>query len=339
MKLRNLPYIITYILCILLFFLGVLFYRQSLLSVLIILFIILPPLSIYLTNIAAKRLEITLECPQVNVCPGGIARYTLGVRNPGLIPLLNILVELKYENLYYPNPGVSEIVIPAELGKKKEFSLPFDVTKAGMFSVSIERILVTDFLHLYTRELKSDINVMIPVIPDEERFENTYFPKAAVESEDSEPSAEGELTNDIKQLREYRPGDRLKDIHWKQSARSIDIMVKEYETTSDLYFLILPELESSTLEEGINEFNKTANSLLFMKESFRVAIWHDDGNHFEFVKVSSRADLDIAFYKLYLEPVGEVSEVYYRFSSLYPEMYGVLRISGGKLLIPERSDD
>lgn len=339
MKLRNLPYIITYILCIILFFLGVLFYRQSLLSVLIILFIILPPLSVYLTLIASRHLEFSLECPHVNVYPGGVARFTLAVRNPGLIPLLNVLVELKYENLYYPRPGVCEIVIPAEPRKKKGFSLPFDVTKAGMFSVGIERILITDFLHIYTKELKYDISAMIPVIPDEKRFENTYFPKAAVETEDSEPSPDGELTNEIKQLREYRPGDRLKDIHWKQSARSKDIMVKEYESTSDLYFLILPELERDTLDAGINEFSKTANSLLFMKESFRVAIWHDDGNLFEFVKVSSRADLDIAFYKLYLEPVSETNEVYDRFCSVYPEMYGVLRISGGKLLIPERSDD
>ena len=332
MNIRNLPYIITYILCLVLFFLGVLFYRQSLLSVLIILFIILPPLSIYLTNIACRRLRITLDPPTASATPGGTARFTLGVENPGLIPLLNVLVELRYENLYYPRPGVSEIVVPAEIGRKRSFALPFDLTMAGMFSAGINRILVTDFLHLYTKEIKSDISSLLPVIPDEEKFENATFTKAAVETEESEPSPEGELTNEIRQLREYRPGDRLKDIHWKQSARSKDLMVKEYETSSDLYFLILPELDRVTLDAGIHEFAKTAYTLLSMKESFRVAIWHEDGNVFEFLKVSSRSDLDIAFYRLYLEPVYEVSEVYDHFTAMYPEMYGVLRISGGKLL-------
>ncbi|MCR5120656.1 MAG: DUF58 domain-containing protein [Lachnospiraceae bacterium] len=337
MKLRNLPYIITYILCLAVFFLGVLFYRQSLLSVLIILFIVLPPVSICLTGYASRRLRVSFDPPRTSVTPGGIARFSLSVDNPGFIPLLNVLVELRYENLYYPREDISEIVVPAEIRTKKQFSLPFELTKAGMFSVSVRRILVTDFLHLYTKELKSDITVLLPVIPDEQRFEDTSFPKAAVESEDSELSPDGELINEIKQLREYRPGDRLKDIHWKQSARSKDLMVKEYETSSDLYFLILPELERSTLDRGINEFAKTAYTLLSMKESFRVAIWHDNENLFEFVKVSSRSDLDIAFYKLYLEPVYETSGIYDKFNALYPEMYGVLRISGGKLLLTEEA--
>ncbi|MCR4586005.1 MAG: DUF58 domain-containing protein [Lachnospiraceae bacterium] len=335
MNIRNLPYLITYILCLLLFFLGVLFYRQSLLSVLVILFIILPPVSIYLTLIAVRRLEITLSPPAESAVPGGTAGFILSVRNPGLIPLLNVCVEMKYENLYYPRPGFSEIVVPAEIRKKKDFLLPFELQKAGMFSASINRILVTDYLHLYTKEIKSEAGALLPVIPDEEKYENTDFPKAAVETEDSEPSPAGELINEIKQLREYRPGDRLKDIHWKQSARSRDLMVKEYETASDLYFLILPELERGTLDEGIHAFAKTACTLLAMKESFRVALFHEDGMLFEFYKVSNRQDLDIVFYKLYLEPVYDTSEVYERFSALYPEMYGVLRISGGKLLIPE----
>ena len=54
--------------------------------------------------------------------------------------------------------------------------------------------------------------LLISVVPD------AYFEQYEGEPFDDVISENGELTRDIKQLREYSPGDRLKDIHWKASA-------------------------------------------------------------------------------------------------------------------------
>ena len=59
----------------------------------------------------------------------------------------------------------------------------------------------------------------------------------------SQPSSDGELTNDLLQLREYQPGDRIKDIHWKMTAKTDELMVKEYDRARDLYYLILQNRE------------------------------------------------------------------------------------------------
>ena len=63
-------------------------------------------------------------------------------------------------------------------------------------------------------------------------------------SESEESQAKGNDFAEITDVREYRPGDRIKDIHWKLSAKKETLMVKERTSVaqSQVYWcLICPD--------------------------------------------------------------------------------------------------
>ncbi len=335
MKKRNFPYIITYILAILLVFLGSVFYHQSLLIVLLLLMLLLPIISIAATRYAYPHLELDVNLPggQIQVPHDLIVRISLN--NPTILPMLNCELHFHYENMYLPNSIKQTMVLPAEARRKNTYRLPFQTAAAGMFSFEVTDLIVTDFLHFFSFSLPCRWKGQMPILPAERELAEIRLTKAAIEAEDSQPSPDGELTNDLLQLREYQPGDRMKDIHWKMTAKTDDLMVKEYDRARDLYYLILPELDRDTLQDTLSVFYSLGLRLLKAKELFRVALYRPASHSFELRKISSEEDLLVALYELYLIKPEIRSAAYHRFTEQYPDMYGVIRIAAGGIVPPE----
>ena len=207
-----------------------------------------------------------------------------------------------------------------------------------MFDFSVTEVFVTDYLHFYSFKLPYTFHREIPVLPEKCELPPFKPSKALIESDESETSPEGELTRDLLQLREYRPGDRIKDIHWKMTAKTGDISVKEYERSKDLYYLILPELEINYLQRSLSVFYSLGLSLIKQRESFRVAIYHTGDKSFDMYKINDEEDLIQALYRLYLEPVEKLSTTKESFDYQYPDMQGIIRIASGKLILPEEPE-
>lgn len=332
MNSRNIPYRITYILALFLMFLAAVFYRQSLLTVLLLLLLILPVLSLAATRFASRRLRISVESPHDELTLPTTLRVRVILYNPTPFPLLNCCLRFTARNLYFPPLPTQELLVPAEAGRRMEYLLPFRLDAAGMFSFSMDEVCVNDFLHLYSFRLKRDFRFELPILPAPVTLPPLNLTKAMIESEESVASADGELTSDIKQLRDYRPGDRIRDIHWKMTARVGDVMVKEYERAKDLYYLLLPETDKRSLQDCIAYFYSLGQWLLKQKESYRVALYHIDDRSFEFLPVNSEDELLICLYRLYLEPVEERSAAYESLLNQRPDIGGVIRIHGAHIL-------
>lgn len=334
MQIKNLPYIITYILAAVLVFLGTLFYRQPLLIILLLLMLLLPIISIATTRYAYTRLEVQPSLPAGQIQLPHELVVKLRFKNPTIVPLLNCELHFHYENLYLPNKVQQVIVLPAEARRTNTYRLPFETKAAGMFTFEISKLLVTDFLHFYSFTLPCHWKGQLPILPAECELPKLQLTKAAIETEDSQPSPDGELTNDLLQLREYHPGDRMKDIHWKMTAKTDELMVKEYDRARDLYYLILPELDRDSLQDTLSVFYSLGLQLLKRKELFRVALYRPGAGSFEIRKISSEEELLIALYELYLIKPEIRSAAFHHFTEQYPDMYGVIRIAGGKVVPP-----
>lgn len=63
-----------------------------------------------------------------------------------------------------------------------------------------------------------------------------------IESEEYDEKRPGDDPSQIFQIREYREGDRMQRIHWKASARTNDLMVKDYSMPIGLGALVLFDL-------------------------------------------------------------------------------------------------
>lgn len=336
-RLLNTFYIISYLLTILVVLLGAVFYRQPLLSVLLLLLLLLPPLSLKLSSDAVRKLRFFVTAPTEEISVPQDIRIRIAVENPTPFPLLNLRLKIRYRNLYRTPDPVSppeELILAAEGGRRCEYTLPFLTSAAGMFLFDIEEVTATDYLHFRSFSIPFTWHTALPVLPSDTEVPEVPLSKTATEAEDSVSSPDGEPTGDLLQLREYQPGDRLKDIHWKLTARTDEIMIKEYDRARDLYYLLLPELSARTHQDTLKVFYAFARKLLKDKETYRVALY-DPGDHtFSLEKIDSEDALQTALYKLYQYRVEQSSTAYDSLLEQFPEMSGVIRIADGKILAP-----
>ena len=332
-------YIISYIMTILLFVLGAVFYRQPLIAVLLLLMIILVPVSVFITLMCAERLDPDAcmdKTGEISVTQP--VNLSIKLSNPTIIPLLNCRVDFSLGNSLMGS-FENEVVMPAEARRVKEVRIPIETAMPGMIRVVFSSLSVTDFLHICTFTYPYEKIIELPVMPADRQLPPLRFTKVSIPSDEAVSTGDGDLTTDIKEVREYRNGDRLRDIHWKISARKDEIMVKEYDRTKDLYYVVLPEFEYDFLKDDIEVFYACGKELLKRKETFRVALAGDTGDYIELQKVASPEELDTVLYRIYdvysgLKS-GVSSQVYDIFCRQYPDMPGVIRVHMGNIIMPE----
>lgn len=301
MQRTNHPYRITYALMILFFLFGTIFYRQSFLAVLLLLLIILPVISIALAYHAFQRFDFLLSAPVTTVAMPEKPIVILTAKNPTLFPFMNCVLSFQFQNMYFPSGSKNTIALPLNARKTQTLRFPFAVTQPGMLLFSLEDVKLTDFLHVYTFHKSLNKGLQIPVLPKE--IPISFVPAAMHnESEDSgfyDPA--GSLSTDIREVREYLPGDRMQDMHWKLSARMDDLLVKQYERSLDDSLLFLPELYGEEIADTLQTLYAVSMKLIRQKEVFRIALFHTDIMEFTQAVIHDPEDLLQAFLTLYYQ--------------------------------------
>lgn len=332
-KTGNIPYIIGYMIGILILLPAAVFYRQPLLSVLFVLLVLMAPASVYLSWIAAGRLKVSIGADRTEYRLPVSPTLIMRVNNPKYLPLLNCRLALSLYNMYYIYDKRDSIMFAAEARSDKNIYLPLEISGAGLIHLSADRLYITDMLHLHTWVIETDIRMDIPVFPEEYELPELKLNKVESDACDVEWSAQGEQTADIRQIRDYRPGDRLKDIHWKLAAGRDDIPVKEYEKGIELYYLLMPRLAYGTLQETLRTFYSLAGYMLGLGEVFKVAIDHAHEGVIELIRVADSDDLRVVMLKLFKEQVPDEPDdtVRDRLSVQYETHNGVVLIYGDSI--------
>ena len=322
---KNVLYIISYILMTAAVLLVAVFYRQPLASILLVFLIILPLLSVAAGSYGVKHLSVTASAPPEQITEGDEFRIRLHIRNTSFVPLLRCIIPYTFCNSYRKDDRSFTITLAGESFISDHVNISFRTSMPGMFSLDADKILVSDPLHFRTFTVKNDIHIMIPVMPSSVPVPDMILSRYEGEPADDIPSDSGELTRDIRQLREYRAGDRLKDIHWKASAASGELMVKEYERSVDLMYLLLPEVMKGSEAAGLRLYYSLGRKMLEGNMGFRTAVYHPSEKTFDFCNVSSLSDLDESIYEIMRQGASEEA-VYPVFMSQNPASYGVIRI-------------
>ncbi|MCR4788072.1 MAG: DUF58 domain-containing protein [Lachnospiraceae bacterium] len=298
-NLFNIPYILTYILGILLILSAAVFYRQPLLSVLFITLIVMIPLSLLLLEVFSKRLRVDVRFAGNECVLPCEARIEINVRNPVLFPLLNCVLVYELENLFLPCDTVKELCFAAEARCDKKITVPVALSMPGMLVLRTRCIYITDLFHLRTKKIMMEKRIELPVYPADTPIDIPVLKKSLAGDEDVEWSHEGEYTRDLKQLREYRDGDRIKDIHWKITAKKGELTVKEYEKARELYYLVLPKIQRDDLKETLEALYAFSKYLIDQKEIFKCGIRNADTGLNEFFRINNEDDLNTMMIRIF----------------------------------------
>ncbi|QNU65303.1 DUF58 domain-containing protein [Ruminiclostridium herbifermentans] len=135
---------------------------------------------------------------------------------------------------------------------KKEFVFDMECKYRGQYEIGISDIYIEDFLGLIRLKYKIPETKKIIVYPN-----IVYLSKFDIFSNSCSDSQNFSLgivedVNNIKDLRNYTYGDSLRRIHWKQTAKNNQLMVKNYQSTTDVNLNILLDLRHGKYSEDIN---------------------------------------------------------------------------------------
>ncbi len=151
-------------------------------------------------------------------------------RNRTRFPIRRLSLRVKYHNLTTGETRTKRVKTALDRGEGR-VSVPWEPLQPGIWRVSAVRIRVYDFWKLWRLPKRSVFGWELTQLPA--RHEICLIPGAAQEgsaweSQEYHPHKSGNDSSYIRETREYRPGDSLKSIHWKLSAKRETLLVKEF---------------------------------------------------------------------------------------------------------------
>lgn len=284
-----------------------------------------PVLSLILTLFFTNRVSCEYDPQPAVLCKGDKYKLHISFKNSFILPSPPVAVELKSSVRMRCGDKILCLFIPPK--GEKELCAEFCAYICGGSHIGIQRITVKDYLGIFTFTPKSLSAAKklaeISVMPDisEISSENTIIRKAvalSAYSDDSENTADTGLMTLTGfpgyEHRAYQPGDPLKRINWKLSAKRAHMLVRLDDHLSDSSITII--LDSVSDEKGIlkNRYSGSSSedkelytagicekciesslgiTYTFLKKNYSVTYCMNYKNNWEEYAVSDELDLEL----------------------------------------------
>ncbi len=248
-----------------------------------------------------KNLKIYISTPEGGITVGETGKARLRVVNPNCAFSLDAKVTVGIENTFYGTAGQVELSLPILFKKEKTVYLPLSFDLCGKIQLTIQKIEVWDLLGIFSVQCPSKAKASIFVIPGYSKPVKSWANElAAGVTESEESSAKGNDFSEISGIREYNAGDRMKDIHWKISAKKEKLMVKERVSMSDERLFVVIDL-SGTKEQTEMVLEKLYSILKDMENRMdtKVCWWNPAQGEFQVLCLKEVNKLEEVFPKIY----------------------------------------
>lgn len=318
---KLIPNWISYLLLTLITLLFTIYYRQSFFLVLLLLLFFLPAVSYALCRYGSGRLTILLTQKTHMADKPATLPLCVTINNKTPIPFSHLEIDLHISSFFYKNENREKLVLPAHAGKTVTNSFPISYTKSGCYRAEILSVITYDFLHLFAMTIPCSASCEVMLMP---HTFGTLIPHAAIYGEGfdeyEETSLKGNISSNVTDVREYRPGDRFQKIHWKLSAKIGELIVKENEATSSNRFVILTELflphmdsdfpsGSDVLDTALDHTYLLACELIKAGESFFLTCYSIKHQDFISFFISSMEELYPALSQIFYESTYDVENL------------------------------
>ena len=295
--------------------------------------IILPLLSVVGLVYLGKNLSPELGIGLMQLVKGEEVLVELFWQNPVWYMTLHSQMQLTVSNTFLEHTSEFAAVMPVSLRGTSSLRMPVRVVELGRFSVQGDTLLLRDIMGLVTCRKKIGLSCEMYVLPDGKlarEMDITGLEGKASETEESRNK--GSDFAEVSDIREYIPGDRIRDIHWKLSAKQETLMVKERVAVAGSEMVMLLSLTADPIQA--QSILETAYYLgkSFIRQRLPVCFlcWNQAYFSFEEYRCGTEEELKEAFCGIYQTPLTErvngVLETYMR--NCYPFLKSYLLIGG-----------
>ncbi len=241
--------------------------------------VIAPPLSALAAAVSVKGLSASLtgrysgesgEDMEIRlVLSSGF--FCLSGRLRAVLTSRNLVFGTEEEKIMAPVPPVRG---------ERAFEAPFDSFECGSREIRVKSLALTDMLGLFSFPMEGGQSFVCTVYPFEgqihARLKQHIDREQPGEIYDSKKS--GMDVSEVFGLREYQEGDSLQSIHWKLSAKTDSLIVREFGRPINYHTLIFV---SPALKNGQGEISKEVRCGVFdLTISLSRALWENGIAHF-----------------------------------------------------------
>ena len=213
-----------------------LFSNESVTLALLIAVIAALPLSFAMLKLTYKHFE--LEFLEDEGMEGG---FILKMRNTGALPIASAEAEIRCTNLRTGENDSYVVTRDLMPHRVKDIKLNMHPVHAGRYELSVTSARVLDPLGIWSKELSFSDTKAMTVLPEIYDMQMITEGSATMPESDREAQkSRGAVSGDMIGIREYVPGDPVRNIHWKLSEKNDKMLVKELgNPVTDQFLLIL----------------------------------------------------------------------------------------------------
>ncbi len=255
--------------CILLILAALILYlfdNETVTLALLVALIVMPAVSLGMLALSGRDLRVSMEkTTQTGENP--VMRVT--IENPDLVPLASVEAEVMCENLR-TGEADSYVISDAPRPKgRKDIDLEILPKNAGRYKISVASAEITDPLNLFSRKVDCSDCEYITIMPEVFEMQLGYASDAAMlEADRSADSRRGNDPGEVRSIREYVPGDPVRNIHWKLSEKMDKMLVKELGNPVTDQFLVI--LDTATdISQDPAALEATASVFVSLIETLR----------------------------------------------------------------------
>ena len=205
--------------------------------------LILPVIFGMMAKYLAANLRIDVEVPESIIPKGTEFLVSIKIHNATWVNSLNAFLTIELSNTFLQEGNSHKLNIPIQRNGETMLSYPLISAYCGIVELHIDFIEVLDLFGFTKWKKPVGLRREIVILPDENKYEiqdvNSFINGM---SEVEESNQKGSDFSEVHEIREYIPGDKMQNIHWKLSVKKDELMVKERVTLTSNQLLVLVEL-------------------------------------------------------------------------------------------------
>ncbi len=235
---------------------------------------LVPLLSLFSTWRLSKEIGIAFRLPKESMKKGEEFNIYVELKNPLRLPLVNAYIKIKFSNPFYGEENIITLNVPIRAQKTMEYSYTVMMEYCGRVLVEAESIKLVGLLGIYEVTRKVDAQGECLIYPNgEPRNQEAGQTYMRGVTEAMESKEKGYDFSEVSDIREYIPGDKLQNIHWKLSMKKDELMVKERVSVSAMQLNVLVDLvndEEMRLEAVLELADSITSSFVLQNLPFTV---------------------------------------------------------------------
>lgn len=299
---RLMGYLVLFLLDLALYF----FLHSYFLWLIAIMMIVWLVISVVGVRLLAERLTLDIGMGEKRICRGKSLLVDFRLKNPLWYVCLDCGIKLQLANSFYDITSELTLTMPVRCHGESDLELSVQLTDLGRFYVECKSLQVQDVLGIMVCQKKLELVRDFYVIPDSEGAKETdvtNFLQGASETEES--NTKGSDFAEVSDIREYMPGDKIRDIHWKLSAKQDTLMVKERVSLAGSEIVICPDftLEKEEMEGVLEQIFSVGREFIKQRMPVCILCWSQGDYQFQEYRVDSEEGLAAAMEQIFSVPL------------------------------------